>query len=74
MARRGESTPLGIGEAQTTPTQVLSEDAVLFPQIGNHLQLVAIHPRRQPGPDYSGRPEPTINATTEGTPCPSHGT
>src|SRR5712671_6055106 len=44
MARRRESTPLRIGEMQAPPAQMLFEDAVLFPQIGNHLKLAAIHP------------------------------
>jgi hypothetical protein len=44
MGRRRESTPLKIGEVQTPTAQVLFEDAVLFPEIRNHLKLAAIHP------------------------------
>jgi hypothetical protein len=44
MACRRKSTPLRIGELQAPPAQVLFEDAVLLPQIGNHLKLAAIHP------------------------------
>lgn len=44
MGRRRESTPLKIGEVQTPPAQVLFEDAVLFPEIGNHPKLAAIRP------------------------------
>src|ERR1035437_3830465 len=44
MGRRRESTPLRICEIQAPAAHVLFEDAVLFPQIGNHLKLAAIHP------------------------------
>jgi hypothetical protein len=44
ITRGRQSTPLGIGEVQALSAQVFFEDAVLFPQIGNHLKLAAIHP------------------------------
>jgi hypothetical protein len=42
-----KSTPLGIGQSQSPPTEVLVEDAVLFPQVLDDLKLVTIHPARQ---------------------------
>ena len=47
MARRGQSASLWIGQARTSSAQVLFEDAVLFPQVFDHLKLVAIHPPSQ---------------------------
>ena len=44
MGRRRESTPLRICDMQAPAAHVLFEDAVLFPQRGNHLKLAAIHP------------------------------
>jgi hypothetical protein len=40
----GESTALGIGEANASPTQALREHAVLFLEIRDHLQLMAVDP------------------------------
>src|ERR1022692_4539033 len=40
----GESTALGIGEANASPTQALREHAVLFLEIRDHLQLMALDP------------------------------
>jgi hypothetical protein len=39
-----ESAALDVGQPQSPAVEVLFEDAVLFPQIGNHLKLAAIHP------------------------------
>src|SRR5258706_14676570 len=44
MTRGRQSTALGVGEVKALAAQVLFEDGVLFPQIGNHLKLAAIHP------------------------------
>jgi hypothetical protein len=33
-------------EVQTPPAQVLAEEAVLFPEIGDHVKLAAICPAR----------------------------
>src|ERR1039457_7015441 len=40
----GESTALGIGEANASPTQALREHAVLFLEIRDHVQLMAVDP------------------------------
>src|ERR1019366_3409131 len=40
----GESTALGIGEANASPTQALREHAVLFLEIRDHVQLMALDP------------------------------
>src|SRR5665811_1762154 len=40
----GESTALGIGEANAPPTQALREHAVPFLEIRDHLQLMALDP------------------------------
>jgi len=40
----GESAPLDIGEAQTPPTEALLEHSVFFPQILDHVHLMAIDP------------------------------
>ena len=47
MPRRREPAALGIREVEALPAQVLFEDAVLFPQGGDHLELPAIHPSRE---------------------------
>lgn len=36
-----------------SPTELLFEDAVLFPQVGDHLKLVTIHP---PGEGHEEEP------------------
>jgi hypothetical protein len=40
----GEPTALGIGEANAPPTQVFLEHAVLFLEILDHVQLMAVDP------------------------------
>src|SRR5450830_1017996 len=40
----GESTALGIGEANASPTQALREHAVLFLEIRDHVLLRAVDP------------------------------
>src|ERR1017187_2477645 len=40
----GESTALGIGEANASPTQALREHAVLFLEIRDQVQLMAVDP------------------------------
>jgi hypothetical protein len=40
----GEWTALGIGEANASPTQALREHAVLFLEIPDHVQLMALDP------------------------------
>ena len=40
----GESTALGIGEANASPTQALREHAVLFLEIRDQVQLMALDP------------------------------
>ena len=40
----GESTALGIGEANASPTQALREHAVLFLEIRDHVLLMALDP------------------------------
>src|SRR5450631_3128747 len=40
----GESTALGIGKANASPTQALREHAVPFLEIRDHLQLMAVDP------------------------------
>jgi hypothetical protein len=40
----GESTALGIGKANALPTQALLEHAVLFLEILDHVQLMAVDP------------------------------
>jgi hypothetical protein len=42
-----EPPALGIREVQAVLTQVLFEDAVLFPQVRDHVKLSAIHPSRE---------------------------
>ena len=44
VAVHGEPTSLAIGQVQAPPVQVFLEDTVLFPQVRDDLQLVAIHP------------------------------
>ena len=44
MTRGREATPLRIGEGQALPAHERVEDAVLFPQVGDDLKLVAIDP------------------------------
>jgi hypothetical protein len=46
-AVRRESTPLGVGQPQAPAIELLVEHAVLFPQVRDDLQLVAIHPACQ---------------------------
>ena len=55
VAVHRESAPLGIGQTQTPPVEVLLEDAVLFPQVRDNLELVAIHPARK---SHEEDPEP----------------
>ena len=43
----GEPTSLDIGQPQAPPVKVLFQDAVLFSQVLDDLELVAIHPARQ---------------------------
>jgi hypothetical protein len=47
VAIRRETPSLGVGQPQPPATQVLFENAVLFPQVFDDLGLVAIHPARQ---------------------------
>jgi hypothetical protein len=44
MRSSGESTALSIGKANAPPTQVLLEHAVLFLEILDHVQLMAVDP------------------------------
>src|SRR5688500_16085065 len=61
MPRGREPPPLGIREGEAPSTQVLFEDAVLFPQVGDDLKLPAIRPSRKgdmqnPPPDRVEHP------------------
>ena len=47
MTRGREPPALGIREGEASSSQVLFEDAVLFPQVGDYLKLPAIHPSRE---------------------------
>ena len=43
-AAHRESTALGIGQAKGSSTTLLSEDAILFPEVVDQIFVVAIHP------------------------------
>jgi hypothetical protein len=43
---RGESTSVIIGEPQTAPAQLPSQNPILFDQIGERVPLTSIQPRR----------------------------
>jgi hypothetical protein len=47
VAVHSESAALDVGQPQSPAVEVLFEDAVLFPQVLDHLKLVAIHPARE---------------------------
>jgi hypothetical protein len=47
VANGRKQPALGIREVQAVLTQVLFEDAVLFPQVRDHVKLSAIHPSRE---------------------------
>jgi hypothetical protein len=57
MTTARQSTALRVGQAQASSLQVFLKDAVLFPQVIDHLNLVAIHPsgqRHQEDPPADG--------------------
>jgi hypothetical protein len=72
VAVHGESTSLGISQPQAPPVKVLFEDAVLFPQVLDDFELVAIHPARQcheddPQPDrVDHEPSLLVGASASG--------
>ena len=53
----GESTAFGIGETKAPPTHALLKHAVLFLEILNHVQLMAVYPPCEHQEEHLNRPK-----------------